>query len=342
MVVLIHSYNSVWQGVEWGSCYVVPHFVSRVLPTFAVPLFFAISGYLFFLKRRDFGVCDYVEKLKKRLLTLLVPYVVWNILAFALYSLKSIAGGQVLENTLSPDIFWGCKTFGTATVNWLGWSLAASTAPVLMQLWFVRDLIVCVVFTPFIYTVLRRGGFVGLLLFAVVYYGHLWPNFGGMSFTGPWFFALGAWFSISGNDPIRSTRRLLAPSLALLLPAWLALELFPDGENIVHALFQPTYVLAAMVTSIHLADLLSRRSAVGRFMPDSSFFVYASHTMVLLPLTGAAATLSSGCGMLIQVLSFLACPMVSIATCLLVFYMLRRWLPHLSAPLTGIYGSRKN
>ena len=46
-----------------------------VLPPVAVPLFFIISGYAFF---RNFTIKKYPQKLKSRIRTLLIPYLIWN------------------------------------------------------------------------------------------------------------------------------------------------------------------------------------------------------------------------------------------------------------------------
>lgn len=52
-------------------------FISRILASVAVPLFFFISGYLFFF-RTTFSVDVYKKKLKSRIKTLLIPYLFWN------------------------------------------------------------------------------------------------------------------------------------------------------------------------------------------------------------------------------------------------------------------------
>ena len=57
LVVLIHTQNKIWQAAEaqdslWFS--VPVHFLSRCLPAVAVPLFFAISGFLFFYQKQTF------------------------------------------------------------------------------------------------------------------------------------------------------------------------------------------------------------------------------------------------------------------------------------------------
>ena len=46
----------------------------------AVPLFFFISGYLFFSGTENFGYVEYVNKLQKRMMRLLVPFVFWGLI----------------------------------------------------------------------------------------------------------------------------------------------------------------------------------------------------------------------------------------------------------------------
>lgn len=66
----------------------------------ALNYFFAVSAYKFFISSKT-----YKEKLKKRLITLLVPYVIWNSLYIILYALqKGIPDFQtfILGYTLTP------------------------------------------------------------------------------------------------------------------------------------------------------------------------------------------------------------------------------------------------
>ena len=55
-------------------------FFSNILPVFAVPIFFMLSGFLFFYKLEKFDMRVYVEKLKSRFRTLLMPYLIWIII----------------------------------------------------------------------------------------------------------------------------------------------------------------------------------------------------------------------------------------------------------------------
>ena len=52
--------------------------ISHVLTHIAVPMFFFISGFLFFNKLQKWNRTVYFDKLKKRIKTLLIPFVIWN------------------------------------------------------------------------------------------------------------------------------------------------------------------------------------------------------------------------------------------------------------------------
>jgi fucose 4-O-acetylase-like acetyltransferase len=55
-------------------------FLSKILFEPAVPLFFVISGILFFWSVDQFKQVDYRKKIRKRFYTLLIPYLVWNLI----------------------------------------------------------------------------------------------------------------------------------------------------------------------------------------------------------------------------------------------------------------------
>ena len=117
----------------------VYHVITNELARVSVPLFFFISGFLFFY-RTDFSMKAYGQKLKKRVRTLLVPYVFWNaaaLLAFVtiqifMPSLTSGNNKPILDYGLPDylDLFWG--------------------HPISYQFWFIRDLMVVVLVSPLV------------------------------------------------------------------------------------------------------------------------------------------------------------------------------------------------
>lgn len=66
----------------------------------AVPFFFFTSGYFFFYKVREWNVSCYKNKIRKRLKTLLVPYLLWNILALCLVILSKCMGVWILHKPM--------------------------------------------------------------------------------------------------------------------------------------------------------------------------------------------------------------------------------------------------
>lgn len=123
---------------------------SQVLARTAVPLFFLISGYLFFYKS-SFSWPMYGSKLRKRAQTLLLPYLFWNGALVGLRLLIELLFPSVLSGEVKPvldygwcdwwDIFWAREPSEPGGMP----------MPINYPLWFIRDLMVLVVFSPLVY-----------------------------------------------------------------------------------------------------------------------------------------------------------------------------------------------
>ncbi|MGD9772520.1 MAG: acyltransferase family protein, partial [Parabacteroides sp.] len=87
-VVFIHAHlSSDFVNItasDYPVFYVVNEFVSNILVRVSVPLFFFFSGFLFYYKT-DFNGITYAKKVKSRIQSLLIPYLIWNIFLLALY-----------------------------------------------------------------------------------------------------------------------------------------------------------------------------------------------------------------------------------------------------------------
>lgn len=85
-VIFIHNASStiLTGGQEFGDVgelpifYYVSTFFSQVISRIAVPLFFLMSGYLFFYKVETFDNSIYLQKLRKRFKSLFVPFFLWT------------------------------------------------------------------------------------------------------------------------------------------------------------------------------------------------------------------------------------------------------------------------
>lgn len=86
LIVLLHT------GITCGPedfTYYLANYINAPIVQLAVPTFFFMSGYLFFIGKEEYNFNIYISKLKKKITTLVIPYIIWNLIAiFFLYSLS--------------------------------------------------------------------------------------------------------------------------------------------------------------------------------------------------------------------------------------------------------------
>ena len=111
---------------------VIRHIVTDEIEKIAIPLFFFISGFLFFY-RSEFSFATYGLKLKRRIRTLLIPYLFWNMVVLLYKFLTqtfflSMTSGR---NKLISDFNW---------LDWLNvfWNHYEGN-PICYQFWFIRN-----------------------------------------------------------------------------------------------------------------------------------------------------------------------------------------------------------
>jgi surface polysaccharide O-acyltransferase-like enzyme len=110
MVIFIHlSYTAVHLPdadsplfSEQGILNLLYLLLSDGICRLAVPTFFIISGFLFFINVTDFTWEQYKYKIKRRFRSLVIPYFLWNLIAIilsvaALALLPSISLGNVYQ-----------------------------------------------------------------------------------------------------------------------------------------------------------------------------------------------------------------------------------------------------
>ncbi len=177
LVVLIHVRYDVLITLPKSSfSYSVVFFFSQVISRVAVPSFFLISGYYFFFdvgKKHDFSLQDYKTKLLKRIYSLLIPYLIWNILYCIIKSM--VLNKNVFQLLLHIFDF---------------------PMPVAIQFWYIRDLMILCLISPIVYILIKRLG-----LFFIQFLLIIWViNFEIVLDTSLTFFSIGAYFSINRKD----------------------------------------------------------------------------------------------------------------------------------------------
>ena len=187
----------------------------------AVPLFFAISGYLFFNNAETFSATVYKKKLKSRMHSLVIPYFLWSsIFLFIKIILEAVSPEMLSAGLLSGGIFFVLKSF---------FVYAPNGTPLVSQFWFLRDLIFIVFFTPLLYFCFRkmRVFFLVLCSFFFIFADVLhFPDFILNYESYLYFFIFGAYFGIFKKDVLMFLNSKMAKFLTYLFFVVFCLKLF--------------------------------------------------------------------------------------------------------------------
>lgn len=156
-------------------------YLCRVLFSPANALFFVLSGFLFFGLSDIFNKYVYSKKLAKRFRTLFIPYLLWQLIFFVPLVISSIKSGE----SYSPLFFIQSI-----------WNVPGTPTPADPPLWFLRDLMVCMVLSPLFYIVLKRW-WLAFPIFGFVFVSwffdlNLFPNVNGFSPLSIIFFGIGS------------------------------------------------------------------------------------------------------------------------------------------------------
>lgn len=238
----------------------------------ANPLFYCISGFLFFTGVSNIKDC--YPKLKKRVRTLIIPYIIWNIIFVMWYVILAIIPGisQFVNNNMVGEIF--CDDI-------LSIPHKLFVVPAGFQLWFVRDLIIYVFFSPIIYLLLKKFGVIIPILFFIVGSIGLVYLPSEIKLWGLFFFILGGWIALHSSLDIIQ-REISIPIASILgciylLNAFLrSFQLFPySGCDIL-------IELCGLIAMWRLYDVIVK-TGTGKLtillatLGNYAFFIYLFH-----------------------------------------------------------------
>ena len=158
LVIWVHSYNVALfagsdPGPAWEHAVQIETFWSIGVGQIAVPGFFMLSAYLFF---RNFQMANLMEKWKSRSVSILIPYIVWNLLYYLGYVIATRLPG--VQHVVGKDP----TPFHMEEI--LRAILRYSYAPIF---WYLFQLIILLVLAPQIY-VLVKHRIVGLCYLAII------------------------------------------------------------------------------------------------------------------------------------------------------------------------------
>lgn len=339
-VVFIHAYHLTWHKNPSGLDkfnYFIQYFISQEICRIAVPLFFIISGYLFFVGYSA-NVKWFFNKWRRRISSLVIPYLLWSIIGIVAY--------YVMQHIPSTTQFFTHKLLKDYTLFEFLKTLLWTPFP--YQLWFIRYLALYILLTPLIYFICKKGFGILAIVMAIsllviipaLSQHHLIDSFrfgAVLNFLG--YFLLGSFFSIN-RDKIRLDQK--TGSCLSFCFIWITLCLVDTYLKVMHNFTIFGLHDLSVFVGIYFVWILSGKFQ--RYVNQTqgiaalslyTFFLYASHEPLLTILKKGGNFLVSEQSPLLLIILYFLCPIMTIMISISVAILLSRHLPKMYMRLTG-------
>ena len=329
-VVVLHYCTTVFTDAT-GSAKILYVIFQEGICRLAVPCFFLISGYLFYNNLQDWSWDEWRRKMKSRARTLLLPYMLWNIIALLVFwAYDNLHGSPVgffqqFQNYGGIRVFWGTNG---------GVPVGSSVAPIDGPLWFIRDLIYFVLLSPLIYQFIKWTKLYGILAICILFLTvrRVVPE-------GMVFFMIGAYLQLSKKNIVQIVwpkRWWLSILAVLFLSATCLLENQSDYWGRFVKCF---FIICGIAASFCFASWSSGKEKVrlNRSLLLGSFFIFAAHDILILrkvacPLVKIMIPTDALWG---NIIALFLTPALTVVICLGILFLLQKILPRTADVLTG-------
>lgn len=352
-VLYIHAYTGDRGGFDFSvdpqprnwSVAVQAFFSGGILRP-AVPLFFTISGLLFFTRRPDdLPAFQFSRRITQRVWSIGIPYVLWN--AFAIVF---VLVSRWLRGSENCDCCMGIVNQYVLLNAWI--------IPIMTQLWYLRDLLVLAFLSPVLHGLLRlHAALVAIFFLAGGFvWAHQWSvvealfGYDIVHMDGVMFFSLGAYLALTGVD---LEHRLGKGQFLCLAAAFLSFNAyratvsmsptktkdFADQLNVVHHMFIPLGVATAWFGYDLVEPLVTGKQVWPwiSWLGGYSMWLYCAHLPFLCYGTNMAMEAINvlGLGPGYSMALYVASPLLTMAACLAIGVPLARHGGQAFSLLTG-------
>lgn len=320
LVIYIHANNLAYYGLANATDaipYKVVHLIAGCVGGMAVPFFFAISGYWLFRydirERASYKIL--FGKLKKRMRTLVIPYLLWNMFGFAFYAVVTripfvsnmMNSGETAEFSMK-SIFHGVFLHSNY-----------------FTFWYMQDLIVLCALAPLLMLILRNC-YLSLAVVAALTFGtivHL--DLAIVSCSSLFFFMCGAMMATYFRKYIESMEIKIGFVAGGILLCCIAIRFFTDS------FISETCLMVSPICLLFAANLI--RNYKVTWFKEQSFFIYAVHVIPVTAIGHILAKINAGgywC-----VMSYLIAPIITLALIYVLARILYSFTPKFYSLITG-------
>ena len=331
LVLFAHSLGFETKGFEsgkvsWNIYYFISEMISHNFAQICVCGFYLFSGYLFFSNLRDgeFGISWVANKWKKRVRSLVIPYIIWNLVPIIATVIKNLV---FIWLGLGDD-------GGMAYVRQLDVAYWLWYGPANFPLYFMRDLILMSILAPLWYMLTKSFKWLSLFLLTICYLSPLSPHLIGM--RAVFFFGAGAWMGICRVNMLQLCRSIKWPAAVFAVITLLVATYYNSSPY--HEWLLRAFYPFGMTTFMNICDkLIDNENRCNRMcnLASAVFIIYATHEIYILGWTKGLFLRVFGDGLLGSWISYLFVPVVVLIICLCIYWLLNRFMPKTLAFVSG-------
>lgn len=337
-----------------GVCNLIEILISQVISRIAVPTFFFISGFLFFLNFQKWSWEGYKNKIRSRAKTLLIPYLLWNAIPFVLTVLAMLSSvilkGQPIsevQNFITEKgwhIFYDCNEISSGE-NWLGMNMKM-TGPHNLPLWFLRDLIVVSILTPLIYFGVKKVKIAIIPILFLAYISNIWISLPGFSVTAFFYFSIGAYFALNNINIIQFANKHKLSLVSTCMIFLIGATIFYGTNTTYSQIIKSVFICSGIFTAFIIAEnlVICYKATPNKLLISSCFFIYALHAVglpiihtPLLFVNRLLHNIISGTTYFEEIVCYLIAPFVTAILCILLYAVAK----HLFPKTTNLFSGNK-
>jgi surface polysaccharide O-acyltransferase-like enzyme len=325
-IVFIHAYGSnigladgnigIYRLV--GPALFIQYYFSHVLARISVPLFYLMSGFLFY-DSFDGSINKYYNKLKSRIRTLFIPFLFWNLLT--LFVLAILQANSITSRYFSGK-FAPVSSFNA--YDFLNAIFGFTRNPIAYQFWFIRDLMLLVILSPILYWTIRHIPRLTLFLLFYIWALSLNPLYAPSSEATLFFF-------IGGLIGCTTARLDLFDKYAkLLFVAYICLSII---ELLTMNMFYNIYlhninIIIGIIATIWLSGIINRKmikiSKILKLLSPAAFFIFATHEPLLTVIRKLSYVIINPSNSIIVIIIYFSDIFITIMLCIILYFILTK------------------
>lgn len=302
-----------------GFCKLIMDLIPKGVCHIAVPFFFLVSGYLF--TKTNLTLQLYKTKLRKRIKTLLIPYLLFNLIACAIIVLPNYKDyDYTLINCLS--IFWDTHYSFLHTLG---------NSPIDYPLWYVRDLMIICLISPIIFWIIKLTYWTLPLICISLWCVDIFQSISGFSLISISFFSLGMYIKYS-NINLLGLKRTPVFVLFVVSLAFLLISIFNDNQ-----LFHNLFIISFLFIVFPVSNYIIKRdktqlSKIVTNLGIYAFFIYGMHALFETKSYNILSGIIRPSNTINTITLYFTTIIVTVAICIGLFKVLFRISPKMTKP----------